>query len=95
MPKSRKPAGNLAPPPEADSSHRLSKHRRVFDHLLASIQTGALKPGASRILWLGAGALIGAQLGAKLSERVHGKWILRSLAVGLMFVGIRVLLLAV
>jgi len=45
MPKPRKPAGNLAPPPEADSANRLSKHRRVFDHLLASIQTGALKPG--------------------------------------------------
>jgi GntR family transcriptional regulator, arabinose operon transcriptional repressor len=45
MPKSRKPAGNLAPPPEVDPANRLSKHRRVFDHLLASIQTGALKPG--------------------------------------------------
>jgi len=45
MPKSRKPAGNLAPPPETDPANRQSKHRRVFDHLLASIQTGASKPG--------------------------------------------------
>jgi GntR family transcriptional regulator, arabinose operon transcriptional repressor len=45
MPKSRKPAGNLAPPPVIDSASRLSKHRRVFDHLLASIQSGALRPG--------------------------------------------------
>jgi len=45
MLKSRKPAGNLAPPPEIDSASRLSKHRRVFDHLLASIQSGALRPG--------------------------------------------------
>ncbi len=45
MPKLRKPAGNLAPPLEADSAHRQSKHRRVFDHLLASIQSGTLKPG--------------------------------------------------
>jgi DNA-binding LacI/PurR family transcriptional regulator len=45
MPKSRKPAGNLAPPPEADSAHRQAKHRRVFDHLLANIQSEKLKPG--------------------------------------------------
>jgi GntR family transcriptional regulator, arabinose operon transcriptional repressor len=45
MAKSRKPAGNLAPPPESDSASRQSKHRRVFDHLLASIQSGTLKPG--------------------------------------------------
>jgi GntR family transcriptional regulator, arabinose operon transcriptional repressor len=45
MAKSRKPAGNLAPPPEADPVNRISKHRRVFDHLLVNIQSGTLKPG--------------------------------------------------
>jgi len=45
MTRSRKPAGNLAPPAENDGSNRVSKHRRVYDHLLASIQSGALKPG--------------------------------------------------
>ena len=45
MPKSRKPAGNLAPPAETDSGQSRSKHRRVFDNLLASIQSGTLKPG--------------------------------------------------
>jgi GntR family transcriptional regulator, arabinose operon transcriptional repressor len=45
MPRSRKPAGNLVPPPESDGANRQSKHRRVFEHLLASIESGALKPG--------------------------------------------------
>jgi GntR family transcriptional regulator, arabinose operon transcriptional repressor len=45
MPRSRKPAGNLVPPPESDGANRQSKHRRVCEHLLASIESGALKPG--------------------------------------------------
>jgi uncharacterized protein len=59
------------------------------------IATGAFAPGALRAVLLGAGALAGAQVGARVSKRVHGKWILRSLAVGLMFVGLRILLLAI
>jgi GntR family transcriptional regulator, arabinose operon transcriptional repressor len=35
----------LTPPPEADPGQRVAKHRRIFDHLLASIQSGQLKPG--------------------------------------------------
>lgn len=45
MAGSRKTASRLTPPPEADPASRVSKHRRVFDHLLASIQSGELKPG--------------------------------------------------
>ncbi len=45
MKKSRRSASKLGPPPESDPSAHLSKHRRVFDHLLASIQSGELKPG--------------------------------------------------
>ena len=45
MARPRKSASNLAPPPEADPGQPIAKHRRVFDHLLASIQTGQLKPG--------------------------------------------------
>ncbi len=45
MPGPRKTASRLAPPPEADPANRVSKHRRVFDHLLAGIQSGELKPG--------------------------------------------------
>jgi GntR family transcriptional regulator of arabinose operon len=45
MKKSRRSASKLGPPPESDPAAHLSKHRRVFDHLLASIQSGELKPG--------------------------------------------------
>ena len=45
MKRSRRSASKLGPPPENDPSARISKHRRVFDHLLASIQSGELKPG--------------------------------------------------
>lgn len=44
MPKSRKLTGKLTPPVESDSSGRQSKHRRIFDYLLAAIQSGDLKP---------------------------------------------------
>ncbi len=45
MVRPRKSASMLPVPPEADSSSRVAKHRRVFDHLLESIQAGDLKPG--------------------------------------------------
>ena len=35
---------------------------------------------------------LGAQLGAYLSSRIHGRWIIRGLAAALGLVGIRVLL---
>lgn len=44
--------------------------------------------------YLGIGVLVGAQLGARLSSRVRGVWIIRSLATALGLVGIRILLLA-
>ena len=45
MPRSKRPASNLTRPPEADPNQRLTKNRRVFDHLLESIQSGQIKPG--------------------------------------------------
>jgi DNA-binding LacI/PurR family transcriptional regulator len=45
MKRSRRSASKLGPPPESDPTAHLSKHRRVFDHLLASIQSGELKAG--------------------------------------------------
>lgn len=45
MARSRRSASKLKPPPENDPANRQSKHRRVFDHLLVSIQSGELKPG--------------------------------------------------
>jgi len=45
MAGSRKTASKLAPPPEADQANKQSKYRRVFEHLLSSIQSGQLKAG--------------------------------------------------
>lgn len=46
MPGPRTSASKLTPPPEPDDAARPgTKHRRVFDHLLASIESGQLKPG--------------------------------------------------
>ena len=45
MARTRRQPSNLSPPPESESSDRQSKHRRVFEHLLAGIQSGQLKPG--------------------------------------------------
>lgn len=42
-------------------------------------------------LWVGAGAVLGAQLGVRLARRVHGGLILRILSIALLAVGIRLL----
>lgn len=41
----RKTAIKLAPPPDQDPANHTAKHRRVFEYLHASIQSGALKAG--------------------------------------------------
>jgi uncharacterized membrane protein YfcA len=38
--------------------------------------------------------LIGAQLGAYLSRKIKGSWIIRSLALALVLVGVRMLIAA-
>src|SRR3569833_3641527 len=45
MARLRKPAGKVAPPVENEGAARVSKHRRVYEHLLASIESGVLKAG--------------------------------------------------
>jgi uncharacterized membrane protein YfcA len=58
------------------------------------IAAGAFHHGIRRTIALAIGVLIGAQLGAFLSNRVGGAWIIRGLAIALGFVGIRILILA-
>ena len=41
----RKSTSELPPPPQVNPADRVAKHRRVFEHLLSSIQSGQLKPG--------------------------------------------------
>ena len=55
------------------------------------ILTGTFHRGVWRTLALSLGVLLGAQLGAWLSQRVHGEWILRGLAIALGLVGLRLL----
>ena len=59
---------------------------------LVHVATGTFSRGIRRTILLAIGVLLGAQLGAKLSRRVQGQWIIRSLAVALALVGIRLLL---
>jgi len=47
-----------------------------------------------RVLALACGIVPGALLGAALSQRVHGKWVMRALALALLAVGARVIFLA-
>jgi len=62
---------------------------------LVHIATGSFAHGGLRqTIALSIGVLFGAQAGAALSTRVHGRWIIRGLAIALAFVGIRILLLA-
>lgn len=61
---------------------------------IVHIATGVFTHGVRRTIALTVGVLIGAQLGAWLSNRVQEDWIIRGLAVALVLVGVRVLLLA-
>jgi len=56
------------------------------------VWTGVLAQGWQETLTLGLGVLLGAQLGAYWSNRVKGAWIIRSLAIALGLVGIRILI---
>jgi len=58
------------------------------------IVTGSFSHGVRRTIALAVGVLFGAQVGALLSNRVQGNWIIRGLAVALGFVGIRILIMA-
>ncbi len=55
------------------------------------IAAGLFHHGLRRALALSLGAVLGAQAGAKLSQRIHGDWIIRSLAVALGLVGGRLI----
>ncbi len=60
--------------------------------LLTHVADGTLRAGADRAIPLVVGVLGGAQIGAWLSSRVRGPWIMRGLAVALAAVGVRLLL---
>jgi uncharacterized protein len=55
------------------------------------IITGTFAQGAHLTTALAIGVVLGAQIGARLSEKVRGGWIIRGLAMALALVGIRIL----
>jgi uncharacterized protein len=57
---------------------------------LVHIWTGDLSSGVNETLALAIGVMLGAPLGAQLSNRIQGPWIVRSLAVALGLAGIRI-----
>jgi uncharacterized membrane protein YfcA len=66
----------------------------AFTGTSVHIATGAFYRGVRRTIALSVGVVLGAQLGAWLSERIHGDWIMRGLAIALGFVGARILVMA-
>jgi uncharacterized membrane protein YfcA len=55
------------------------------------VAAGLFHHGIRRALVLSIGAILGAQVGANLSQRIHGDWIIRSLAIALGLVGVRLI----
>lgn len=61
---------------------------------IVHITSGVLQPGLIQTAALAIGVIFGAQLGAKLSKKIHGAAIIKSLAVALAIVGIRIFIMA-
>ena len=59
---------------------------------LVHIWLGSFHHGAHRIAALGIGVLVGAQVGAYLSTKIKGLWIIRALAFALVLAGVRMLI---
>ncbi|HEX6768871.1 MAG TPA: TSUP family transporter, partial [Candidatus Binatia bacterium] len=55
---------------------------------------GLFDHGLRQVIGLSIGAIVGAQVAARLSRHIHGEWIIRSLAVALAVVGLRLVVLA-
>jgi len=58
------------------------------------IATGTFTHGVHRTIALAIGVLLGAQIGARLSEKIRGSWIIKGLAIALGVVGLRILAIA-
>jgi uncharacterized protein len=63
----------------------------AFTGSVTHFVTGPFHAGTGRAVALSIGAVVGAQAGAMLSQKIHGEWIIRSLALALGLAGIRLL----
>jgi hypothetical protein len=61
----------------------------AFTGSATHVAAGLFHHGIRRAIALSIGAILGAQIAAKLSQRIHGDWIIRSLAVALGLAGLR------
>jgi uncharacterized protein len=61
---------------------------------IVHIMTGTFAHGVHRTIALAIGVVLGAQIGAHLSEKVKGGWIIRGLAIALGVVGLRIFFLS-
>jgi uncharacterized membrane protein YfcA len=59
---------------------------------LTHLAMGTFAQGSRRTAFLSVGVVLGAQLGAILSHKIKGVWILQGLGIALCFVGIRLLI---
>jgi uncharacterized protein len=59
---------------------------------LVHVWHGSFHHGAHRIAALGIGVLIGAQIGASLSNKIKGAWVIRGLALAVGIVGLKMLI---
>jgi uncharacterized protein len=62
---------------------------------IVHIIQGNFTQGVHLTISLSIGVVLGAQVGAKLSEKIQGKWIIRSLSLALGIVGIRIIMVAI
>jgi uncharacterized membrane protein YfcA len=60
---------------------------------LVHMVMGTFSHGVHQTIALAIGVVLGAQLGAYLSNRIKGTWIIRSLALALGFIGVRILMM--
>jgi uncharacterized membrane protein YfcA len=63
----------------------------AFTGSVTHIAAGFFHHGIRRAIGLSIGAILGAQFAARLSQHIHGDWIIRSLAVALGLVGLRLI----
>jgi uncharacterized membrane protein YfcA len=59
---------------------------------LTHLSQGSYGSDWAVILWLAAGVVVGSQLGARLSKRLHGRTLIRLLAAALALTGLRLIL---
>lgn len=62
---------------------------------LVHLATGNLDGQLVTVGWLSLGAIVGAQIGARVSRLLKGSWIIRCLAIALGCVGLRILALGI